>query len=146
MYFDKIISYITILPADINTHWEAITPILIIRNEEQYDQAIERLNILIDEIGTNEKHPLYNLLETLGTLIEVYESEHYPIPDCSGSEILAYLMEEHGFTVFDLPEIGTPEIIESILSKNQTLTFDQVQQLAELFNVNYQVFISSTNS
>ena len=137
---------LTILPSDINTHWQAIAPILIIRNEEEYDQAIERLNILIDEIGTNEKHPLYNLLETLGTLIEVYESEHYPIPDCSGSEILAYLMEEHGFTVFDLPEIGTPEIIESILSKNQTLTFDQVQQLAELFNVNYQVFISSTNS
>ncbi len=146
MYFDKIISYITILPAYINTLWEAITTILIIRNEEQYDQAIERLNILIDEIGTNEKHPLYNLLETLGTLIEVYESEHYPIPDCSGSEILAYLMEEHGLTVFDLPEIGTPEIIESILSKNQSLTFAQIQQLAERFHVNYQVFMSSTNS
>lgn len=137
---------ITILPPDINTHWQAIAPILIIRNEEEYDQAVERLNALIDEIGTNEEHPLYNLLETLGTLIEVYESENYPIPDCSGSEILAYLMQENGLTIFDLPEIGTPEIIESILSKNQSLTFAQIQQLAERFHVNYQVFMSSTNS
>ncbi|MGB5596977.1 MAG: transcriptional regulator [Crocosphaera sp.] len=133
---------LTILPPDINTHWLAIAPILMIRNEEEYDQAVERLNGLIDEIGTNEEHPLYNLLETLGTLIEVYESENYPVPDCSGSEILAYLMEEHKLTVFDLPEIGTPEIIESILSKNQGLTFQQIQQLAERFNVNYKVFMA----
>ncbi|MDJ0661413.1 MAG: transcriptional regulator [Crocosphaera sp.] len=132
---------LTILPPDINTHWQAIAPLLMIRNEEEYEQAVERLNALIDEIGTNEEHPLYNLLETLGTLIEVYELEHYSIPDCSGSDILAYLMEEHGLTVFDLPEIGTPDIIEEILSKNQPLTFHQIQQLAERFNVNYQVFM-----
>ena len=47
MYFDKIISYITILLSDINTHWQTIAPILIIRNEEEYDQAEERLNALI---------------------------------------------------------------------------------------------------
>ncbi|MFO0143696.1 MAG: transcriptional regulator, partial [Aphanizomenon sp.] len=65
------------LPPDINTHWNAIAPLLIIRNEDEYEQAIELLNNLIDEIGTNEQHPLYNLLDTLGTLIEVYEKEHY---------------------------------------------------------------------
>jgi HTH-type transcriptional regulator/antitoxin HigA len=43
---------------DINTHWNAIAPLLTIRNEEEYDQAIVRLNDLIDEIGTNEQHPL----------------------------------------------------------------------------------------
>ncbi|MDJ0597959.1 MAG: transcriptional regulator [Crocosphaera sp.] len=133
---------LTILPPDINTHWQAVAPILMIRNEEEYEQAVKRLNVLIDEIGTNEEHPLYNLLETLGTLIEVYESEHYPIADCSGSEILAYLIEEHGLTVFDLPEIATPEITQEILSKNKVLTFHQIQQLAERFNVNPQVFMA----
>ena len=63
---------ITLIP-DINTHWNAIAPLLIIRNEDEYEQAIQRLNNLIDEIGTNEQHPLYNFLDTLGTLIEVYE-------------------------------------------------------------------------
>jgi HTH-type transcriptional regulator / antitoxin HigA len=77
---------------DINTHWNAIAPLLTIRNEQQYDRAIKRLNNLIDEIGTNEQHPLYHLLDTLGTLIEAYEREHYAIPNCSGSDALAYLV------------------------------------------------------
>lgn len=43
----------------------------------EYDQAIAHLNQLIDEIGTGEGHPLYGLLDTLGTLIHAYEEEHY---------------------------------------------------------------------
>jgi HTH-type transcriptional regulator/antitoxin HigA len=132
---------LTTLPPDISTHWLAVAPILTIRNEAEYDQAVERLNLLIDEIGTNEKHPLYNLLDTLGTLIEVYESQHYPISNCSGNDILAYLMEEQGLSVFDLPEIGTPETIEAILTHDQVLTVHQIQQLAERFNVKPQAFM-----
>ena len=79
---------LTTFPPDINTHWNAIAPLLTIRNEEEYDQAIVRLNDLIDEIGTNEQHPLYHLLDTLGTLIEVYETEHYPLPNCHENDVL----------------------------------------------------------
>jgi HTH-type transcriptional regulator/antitoxin HigA len=32
---------------------------LTIRNEREYDQAVKRLNGLLGEIGTNERHPLY---------------------------------------------------------------------------------------
>jgi len=32
---------------------------------------------LLDEIGDNERHPLYDLLDTLGTLIHVYEETHH---------------------------------------------------------------------
>lgn len=67
------------LPEDIQTHWEAISPLLSIRNENEYDAAIKLLNELLDEIGSNVKHPLYTLLDTLGTLIHAYEEEHYPI-------------------------------------------------------------------
>jgi len=132
---------LTTLPPEINTHWSAIAPLLMIRNEEEYEEAVKRLNDLIDEIGTNEKHPLYNLLDTLGTLIEVYETEHYAIPNCSGSEVLAYLMEEQGLNFSDLPEIGTSQTIEAILNKEQALTLSQIQQLAQRFNVQPQVFL-----
>ena len=79
---------LTTFPPDINTHWNAIAPLLTIRNEEEYDQAIVRLNDLIDEIGTNEQHPLYHLLDTLGTLIEVYETKHYSLPNCHENDVL----------------------------------------------------------
>lgn len=131
---------LTTLPPDINIHWSALAPVLTIRNEEEYEQAIERLNDLIDEIGTNQQHPLYHLLDTLGTLIEVYEADHYEFPNCSGSDVLAYLMEEHGLSLSDLPEIGSSETIEAILNKDIALTLSQVQQLAQRFKVQPQVF------
>ena len=56
---------------DLQTHWAAIGPILSIHNQHEYDVAIDRLNNLIDEIGADEHHPLYTLLDTLGTLIRL---------------------------------------------------------------------------
>ncbi len=132
---------LTALPPDINTHWNAIAPLLTIRNEEQYEQAIERLNNLIDEIGTNEQHPLYHLLDTLGTVIGAYETEHHAIPNCSGSDVLAYLIEEHGLSSSDLPEIGASEKLEAILTKEEVLTLGQIQQLAQRFKIQPQVFL-----
>ena len=40
---------LTTLPPDINIHWSAITPLLTICNKEEYEQAVKRLNDLIDE-------------------------------------------------------------------------------------------------
>jgi hypothetical protein len=81
------------------------------------------------------------LLDTLWTLIEAYEAEHYSIPNCSGSDVLAYLIEEHGLSLSDLPEISTSETIEAILNKYQGLTLSQIQQLAQRFKVQAQVFL-----
>ncbi len=64
---------------DFRQHWYVVQPLFSIRNEEEYDKAIETLNELIDEVGTNEKHPLYELLDTLGTVIHAYEEKHYSI-------------------------------------------------------------------
>lgn len=78
----------SIIAKDIETHWHAVQPLFSIRNEAEYDKAVETLNGLIDEVGSNEKHPLYELLDTLGTLIHAYEEKYYLIPDCSGIDML----------------------------------------------------------
>ena len=31
--------------------------------------------------ASDEKHPLYDLLDTLGTVIYAYEEKHYPVPE-----------------------------------------------------------------
>lgn len=59
----------SILTQDLNTHWAAISLLLTIHTEAQHEAAVERLNAMLDEIGTNENHPLYELLDTLGVLI-----------------------------------------------------------------------------
>ncbi|MBL8051439.1 MAG: helix-turn-helix domain-containing protein [Anaerolineales bacterium] len=125
----------------IQTHWSNISPLLTIRNEKEYNIAVKRLNELLDLIGSNEKHPLYSLLDTLGTLIYVYEEEHYPIPEVSGTDVLRFLMEEHNLTQSDLPEVGSQGVVSEILNGKRELNVRQIRALAEKFNVSAAVFV-----
>ena len=131
----------SVIAEDIQAHWSVVRPLFSIRNENEYDKAIERLNTLIDEIGDNEQHPLYELLDTLGAVIHTYEEKHYPMPECSGVEMLQFLMEEHQLEPSDLREIGTPDIIWEILSGERELTVKHLQALAARFHVSPAVFV-----
>ena len=46
--------------------------------EAEYDELVELLDQLIDEVGEDETHPLASLMEVIGVLIEKYEDEHVP--------------------------------------------------------------------
>lgn len=131
----------TALTAGTLDHWAALEPILTIRNEDEYDRAVATLNELLDEIGTDEKHPLYGLLDTLGTMIAAYEDANLELPEASGGETLAYLMEEHGLRQSDLPEVGSQGVVSEILSGKRELNMRQIRALAERFGVSPAVFI-----
>lgn len=130
----------TVFTPEIQTHWTALRPLFVIRNETEYDQAVEHLNEMIDEIGTDENHPLYEMLDTLGTIIHAYEAQNEPIPDVSGREILQFLMEEHGLRQSDLPEIGSQGVVSEILNGRRELNARQMRLLAERFHVSPAVF------
>jgi HTH-type transcriptional regulator/antitoxin HigA len=76
-------------------HWREIAPLLILRNEREYNAAIKRLNVLLDEIGTNEKHPLYSFLDILGTLIYAYEEERYTISEREFNRASRYVLRKN---------------------------------------------------
>ena len=81
----------TVRLQELHQHWTAISPLLVIHNEHEYDLAVERLNHLLDEVGTDEQDPMYTFLDTLGTLIHAYEEQHHPMPECSGVEVLRFI-------------------------------------------------------
>jgi HTH-type transcriptional regulator/antitoxin HigA len=135
------IGRMTLVNEELQEHWTNIAPLLLIRNEREYNAAVKRLNELLDEIGDNEKHPLYSLLDTLGTLIHAYEEEHYPIPDATGAEVLQFLMDEHALTQSDLPEVGSQGVISEILNGKRELNVRQIRVLAEKFKVSSAVFV-----
>jgi HTH-type transcriptional regulator/antitoxin HigA len=126
---------------ELQQHWTAISPLLSLRNEQEYDRAVECLNRLLDEVGTDEQHPLYTLLDTLGTLIHAYEEEHHPIPECSGVDVLRFLMDEHGLTQSDVPEIGSQGVVSEVLRGKRELNIRQIRALAKRFQVSPSVFI-----
>src|SRR4030095_7672716 len=114
---------------------------LSIRSEREYDAAVKRLNDLLDEIGTNEKHPLYSLLDTLGTFIHAYEEKHYVMPDVSAAEMLRYLMGEHDLRQTDLSEIGSQGVVSEVLNGTRELNVRQIRALAKRFHVSPAVFV-----
>ena len=131
----------SVITQDIQTHWHAICPLFVIHSEDDYDMAVERLNHLIDDVGNNEQHPLYELLDTLGTVIHAYEEKHHPVPESSGFEMLQFFMNEHGLLISDLQEIGSPNTVSEILDGKRELTVKQIRALAERFHVSPAIFI-----
>jgi HTH-type transcriptional regulator / antitoxin HigA len=130
----------TIKP-EIKQQWVQIAPYLTISNDSEYDRAVERLNNLIDEVGTNTAHPLYTFLDTLGILIEAYEDQHYPIPDCSGVDMLLHFMDEYSLSQSELPEIGSQGVVSEIINGKREFNIRQIRALAKRFNVTPAVFL-----
>ncbi|RIK43026.1 MAG: transcriptional regulator [Chloroflexi bacterium] len=130
----------SVITQELQAHWAALSPLLTIHNAQEYDLAVERLNHLLDEVGTNEQHPLYELLATLGAVIRAYEEQHHPMPDSSGAEVLQYLIEEHGLTQSDLPEVGSQGVVSDILRGKRELNVRQIRALARRFGVSPAVF------
>jgi HTH-type transcriptional regulator / antitoxin HigA len=126
---------------ELEKSWSTLQSVLSIKTEKDYDRAVARLNELVDEVGTNEKHPLYDLLDTLGTVIYAYEEEHYKLPDVSGREMLQYFIEEHGLGQSDLPEVGSQGVISELLAGKRELNVRQIQALAKRFGVVPGVFL-----
>ena len=130
-----------VLAPEVRDHWAAIRPILTLRDETDYTRAVTTLNELLDEIGTDERHPLYDLLDTLGTIIAAFEAEHVGMPAANGRDVLAYLMEEHDLRQSDLPEVGSQGVVSEILSGKRDLNVRQIRALAERFGVSPAAFV-----
>ena len=120
---------------------EQFRPLLAIRNEKEYDEAVARLNELVDEIGDHPDDARYRFIDTLSVLIEAYDREHYPIPDAPAAEVLRALMEEHGLRQSDLPEIGSQGVVSEILSGKRKINANQARALGKRFAMNPDVFL-----
>ena len=59
--------------------WSSLAgKIYVPHSDEEYQQLVEMLDSMIDEVGEDESHPLASLMEIVGVLIENYEDEHMP--------------------------------------------------------------------
>lgn len=122
--------------------WPSIQSVFSVpHNKRDYNKLVNMLDSLIDEVGNNASHPLSRLMETIGSLIESYESQNYP--DIEGDPInaLKILMEEHGLKQSDFPEIGSQGVVSEILSGKRQLNVRQLKLLGERFKVSPMVFV-----
>ena len=121
--------------------WSIVSAGLSIKTEQDYQQAVTLLDRLLDEVGENERHPLFGFLEVLGTLIESYESDHVEMNGATGKDVLRALMEEHGLTQSDLPEVGSQGVVSEILHGRRELNTRHIKALSRRFGVSPAVFL-----
>ncbi len=114
---------------------EKYAPLLAIRNRREYDAAVAQLNDLVDKVGDKPEDPRYRFIDTLSVLIEAYDEKHHEIPDASGVELLKFLIEQHGLSQGDLPEVGSQGVVSEILRGKRELNARQIQALSRRFHL-----------
>lgn len=63
--------------AKVTEAWPPISrAVRVPRTKAEYEELVEFLDHLTDEVGENENHPLASLMDVVGVLIEKYEDEH----------------------------------------------------------------------
>jgi len=120
---------------------QTLVPVFTVRNEQQYDRASSVLHWLLDIVNDDETHPLYDLMDTLGTLVHSYEQSYYPMPNVVGIDVLKFLMDEHDLTPSDLPEIGSQVVVSDLLAGKCQLNVENIQSLSKRFGLSPATFI-----
>lgn len=129
---------------DLQHAWQQLNQtahIAPIRDEVHYDKMLQLADSLVDVIGNAEQHPLLDLLDLISELIRSYDAEHYTVPDASPRKVLAFLMEQHGLTQSDLPEVGNQSVVSMLLSGTRHLNVRQINALSKRFGVKPGVFL-----
>ena len=111
-----------------------------IETEEEYDRLLavaERLTFAKNL--TSEERALYKLLVTL---IEVYETENYPMDKSEPHEILQHIMESSGTRQADLVGIiGSSGVVSEVVNGKRAISKAQAKALGDYFNISPSLFI-----
>ena len=112
-----------------------------IKTKKDYEQALERLEVIFDaKRGTEEGDEL----EILGILIDQYENERFAIDLPDPIEAIKFRMEQMGYTQTDLANaIGLKSRASEILNKKRKLSLEMIRQLHDKFNIPTDVLIQA---
>ena len=112
-----------------------------IKTEQDYFQALERLELIFDAIkGTKEGDEL----EVLGILIEKYEDNYFPIDLPDPIEAIKFRMEQLNYSQNDLANvIGLKSRASEILNKKRKLSLEMIRNLHDRLKIPTEVLIQA---
>ena len=112
-----------------------------IKTETDYNQALERLEMIFDaKIGSAEGDEL----EVLGILIDKYENDLFPIGLPDPIDAIKFRMEQMGYNQSDLANIvGLKSRASEILNRKRKLSLEMIRQLHERLHIPTDVLIQA---
>jgi HTH-type transcriptional regulator/antitoxin HigA len=112
-----------------------------IKNEKDYRNALERLEIIFDA-PTDTKEG--DEAEILSLMIENYENEHYPIESPDPIEAIKIRMEELNMRQKDLVGvIGSKSRVSEILNRKKKLTVEMIRELERILQISASVLVNN---
>jgi HTH-type transcriptional regulator / antitoxin HigA len=117
-----------------------LIPLPIIHDDADLKEALARLDAVIDapdgSVETDER-------SALSDLIAAYEDRHHAIAHDGPLAILRRLMETHGLTQRDLPEIGAQSVVSAILSGKRLINARMAVALGRRFALPAGAFLAA---
>jgi HTH-type transcriptional regulator/antitoxin HigA len=110
-----------------------------IRNKDDYQEALDRLEIIFDaKRGTPEGDEL----ELLSILIDNYESKEFPIDMPDPISAIQFRMEQMGLKQKDLVDsIGFKSRVSEVMNKKRKLTLEMIRNLHTKLRIPTDVLI-----
>jgi HTH-type transcriptional regulator / antitoxin HigA len=113
-----------------------------IRTKADYKAALVEVERLW---GARSGTPKGDRLDVLATLIDAYETQHYPIDPADPIDAIQFRMEQQGLTRKDLePLIGTRARVAEIMTRKRNLSLDMIRRLHEQLGISAEVLIRPT--
>lgn len=113
-----------------------------IRTDADYRGALREVSALID-LDPDRDSPQGERLEVMGTLVQAYEAEHYPIDPPDPIEAIRFRMEQSGMVVKDLvPLIGPLNRVYEVLARKRPLTLHMIRRLHKNMGIPAEVLIA----
>ena len=117
-----------------------------IRNESDYDSALDRVDVLMDlnpNMGTKESDEL----EILVMLIEKYEEKAWVISEPDPIEAIKYRMEQMQLKQKDLvPYIGNKSKVSEVLNRKIGLSLNMVYNLSRELHLPLELLVQPSNN
>lgn len=123
------------------TAFESATGLGLIRDDEHYTRMVALADELVESGRAGDGSELAGLFGVVCELIADYDRQHYPVPDASPREVLRFLMQQHGLTQADLPEIGNQSVVSQILAGRRLLNARQIAALVARFRIGADALI-----
>jgi HTH-type transcriptional regulator/antitoxin HigA len=104
-----------------------------VRSEAEHDAALARITQLM---GARAGTEASDELEILVTLVDAYETKHFPMDTPDPATIIKFKMEQQGLTRKDLePMIGSRARVSEVLTGKRTLTLPMIRRLHSLLGI-----------
>lgn len=112
-----------------------------IKNEKEYQEALERLEIIFD---SKKESSNGDELEILGILIEKYEEDNFPIGFPDPIEAIKFRMEQMGYNQNDFANlVGLKSRASEILNRKRKLTLGMIRTLHDKMKIPTEVLIQA---